>query len=166
MSLVSSFLIFSCIQLRPLATIPIRGTLGPTSITCYINLIKLLRPLYPGQAPTVRRNMYNVVLLLDLARPFSLRFITNTLSMLVDRLFPVRFGIVPIVETEEGVKMAKVFYYLVQNYGRQKTMGFFSSVRNICFSHCSHLCSVRSLICQAPSNIWTGFMCKRNLKHL
>lgn len=110
--------------------------------------------------------MYNVVLVFDLARPSTLRFITNTLSMLIDRMFPVRFGIVPIVETEEGVKMAKMFYYLVQNYGRQKTMGFFSSVRIICFSHCPHSCSVRSLMCQAPTNLWTGFMCKRNSKHL
>jgi len=55
--------------------------------------------------------------------------------MLIDRLFPVRFGIVPIVETEDSVKMAKVFYYLVQNYGRRATMGFLGSVRTMCFCH-------------------------------
>lgn len=124
------------IQLRPLATIPILGAWNPTLIILYINLTKLLRPLYPGQAPTIRRNMYNVVVVFDLSRPSGLRFITNTLSMLIDRLFPVRFGIVPIVETEDSVKMAKVFYYLVQNYGRQATMGFFGSVRTICFCYC------------------------------
>lgn len=156
--------ILTCIQLRPLATIPKRGTLDTTSITCHINLTKLLRPLYPGQAPTIRRNMYNAVLVFDLARLSSLRFITNTLSLLIDRSFPVRLGIVPIVETDEGVKMAKMFYYLVQNYGRRATMGFFSSVRTICFSHYSHSCYVRSSICQAPSS-WTGFVCKRTLKH-
>jgi UDP-glucose:glycoprotein glucosyltransferase len=98
-----------------------------------LTLNKLLRPMYPGQIPTVRRNMFNAVLVFDLARPSSLRFITDTLTMLIDRLFPVRFGIVPIVETEEGVKMAKVFYYLMQNYGRQRTMRFFASVRGMCF---------------------------------
>lgn len=72
--------------------------------------------------------MYNVVFVFDLARPSSLHLITNTLSMLIHRSYPVRFGIVPIIETEEGAKMAKVFYYLVQNYGRQTTMKFFSSV--------------------------------------
>ena len=130
------FLILLAIQLRPLATIRIRGAWGPTLIILYINLTKLLRPLYPGQAPTIRRNMYNVVVVFDLSRPSGLRFITNTLSMLIDRLFPVRFGIVPIVETEDSVKMAKVFYYLVQNYDRRATMGFFGSVRSICFCHC------------------------------
>jgi UDP-glucose:glycoprotein glucosyltransferase len=134
--LYSAFSFLLAIQLRPLATIPVRGAWNPTLIILYINLTKLLRPLYPGQAPTIRRNMYNVVVVFDLSRPSSLRFITNTLSMLIDRLFPVRFGIVPIVETEDSVKMAKVFYYLVQNYGCRATMGFFGSVRTICFCHC------------------------------
>jgi len=89
--------------------------------------------MYPGQAPTVRRNMYNVVLVLDLARSSSLHFISFTLSRLIDQSYPVRFGIVPIVETEEGLKMAKVFYYLTQNYGRQQTMRFFNSVLSMCF---------------------------------
>lgn len=88
--------------------------------------------MYPGQAPAVRRNMYNVVLVLDLARPSSLDFISHTLSMLIDHSYPVRFGIVPIVETEEGLKMAKMFYHLTQNYGRQQTMRFFNSVLSMC----------------------------------
>jgi hypothetical protein len=131
-----AFSSFFAIQLRPLATIPIRGAWNSTSIILYINSTKMLRPLYPGQAPTIRRNMYNVVVVFDLSRPSSLRFITNTLSMLIDRMVPVRFGIVPIVETEDSVKMAKVFYYLVQNYGRRATMRFFDSVRTIRFCHC------------------------------
>jgi UDP-glucose:glycoprotein glucosyltransferase len=99
-----------------------------------------LRPLYPGQAAAVRLNLYNVVLVFDFARSSSLQFITNTLSMLIDRMYPVRFGIVPIIETEDSVKMAKVFYYLIQNYGRQATMRFFSSVHAISFCHCFHSC--------------------------
>ncbi len=136
MSLVIGILNPTYIQLCSLATIPIRGTLNSISSTFHINLIKLLRPLYPGQAPTIRRNMYNVVVVFDLARPSSLRFITDTLSMLIDRLFPARIGIVPIVESEDSVKMTKIFYYLAQNYGRQMTMEFFGSVRTICFCRC------------------------------
>jgi hypothetical protein len=49
--------------------------------------------------------------------------------------YPVHFGLVPIVKTEEGVKMAKVFYYMVQNYGCQKSMRFFDSIRGTCFGH-------------------------------
>ena len=85
--------------------------------------------MYPGQAPAVRRNMFNVVFVLDLARPANLHFISSTFSMLINRSYPVRLGIVPIVETEEGAKMARVFYYLTQNYGRIATMRFFGAVR-------------------------------------
>jgi UDP-glucose:glycoprotein glucosyltransferase len=104
--------------------------------------------MYPGQAPAIRRNMYNVILIFDLAQPASLHFITNPLSMLIDRSFPVRFGIVPILETEEGVRMAKVFYYLGQNYGRQTTMRFFSAVRVTSFYHIFNSCLVRFFMCQ------------------
>ena len=85
--------------------------------------------MYPGQAPAVRRNMFNVVFVLDLARPASLHFISNTISMLINRSYPVRLGIVPIVESEESAKMARVLYHLTQNYGRVATMRFISSVR-------------------------------------
>ncbi|KAH9162492.1 UDP-glucose:glycoprotein glucosyltransferase-domain-containing protein [Lactarius sanguifluus] len=95
------------------------------------SLYALLHPTYPGQAPTVRRNMFNVVFVFDLSRSASLHFITNTISMLIDRSYPIRLGIVPIVETEEGARMARVFYYLMENYGRGATMRFFSAVLDL-----------------------------------
>ena len=87
--------------------------------------------MYPGQAPTVRRNMFNVVFVLDLSRPASLHFILNTVSMLIDRSYPARVGLVPVVETEDGAKIARVFYYLTQNYGRVATIRFFRAVREL-----------------------------------
>ena len=65
--------------------------------------------MYPGQASTICWNMYNVVLIFDFAQPSGLHFITLTLSMLINHTYPVHFGLVPIVKTEEGIKMAKVF---------------------------------------------------------
>ena len=85
--------------------------------------------MYPGQAPTVRRNMYNLVFVVDLSQPASLHFISNTVSMLIDRSYPARVGLVPVVETEDGAKMARVFYYLTQNYNRITTTRFFRAVR-------------------------------------
>jgi UDP-glucose:glycoprotein glucosyltransferase len=98
--------------------------------------------MYPGQAPTIRRNLFNIMVVSDLSRPESLHFTANTISMLVDRSYPTRIGFVPIVETEDGAKMAKVFYYLTQNYGRVATIQFFRSVRQpthtaIAFTHFS-----------------------------
>jgi UDP-glucose:glycoprotein glucosyltransferase len=89
--------------------------------------------MHLGQAPTICRNLLNIMLILDLSPPESLHFTANTILMLVDRSYLTRIGFVPIVETEDGVKMARVFYYLTQNYGRLATIKFFRSVReHIC----------------------------------
>jgi UDP-glucose:glycoprotein glucosyltransferase len=59
--------------------------------------------------------------------------------MLIDRSYPTRIGFVPVVETEDGVKMARVFYYLTQNYGRLVTIRFFRGVREpICMVIVAH----------------------------
>ncbi|KAH9061742.1 hypothetical protein EDB83DRAFT_2385574 [Lactarius deliciosus] len=58
----------------------------------------LLHPTYPGQAPSVCCNMFNVVFVFDLSRPASLHFITNTVSMLIHRSYPIHLGIFPIVD--------------------------------------------------------------------
>jgi UDP-glucose:glycoprotein glucosyltransferase len=101
--------------------------------------------MYPGQAPTIRRNLFNIMVASDLSRPESLHFTANTVSMLVDRSYPTRIGFVPIVETEDGAKMARVFYYLTQNYGRLATIKFFRAVRKLYFRH-SHSLIIRGQV--------------------
>ncbi|KAF8268079.1 UDP-glucose:Glycoprotein glucosyltransferase-domain-containing protein [Lactarius quietus] len=95
------------------------------------SLYSLLHPMYPGQMPTVRRNMFNVIFVLDMSQPSSLHFTANTISMIIDRSYPARVGLVPIVETEEGAKMARVFYYLTETYGRVSTIRFFRAVMDL-----------------------------------
>jgi len=51
--------------------------------------------------------------------------------VLIDRSYPTRMGFVPIVETEDGVKMARALYYLTQNYGRLSTIRFLRAVREL-----------------------------------
>ena len=58
--------------------------------------------LYPGQLPSLRLNMHQAVLVLDLARPSSLQFLAGGVQSLVSRGFPVRWGVVPNVENEDG----------------------------------------------------------------
>ncbi|EIN08165.1 glycosyltransferase family 24 protein [Punctularia strigosozonata HHB-11173 SS5] len=88
------------------------------------SLNTLLRPLYPGQFHNVKLNLYNVVLVLDLSKTSSHGFIGNAVWNIINRNFPLRFGVVPMVETEDGEKMAKIFYYLIQTVGRAKTIEF------------------------------------------
>ncbi|KAJ7136717.1 glycosyltransferase family 24 protein [Mycena epipterygia] len=88
----------------------------------------ILRPLYPGQFHNIKLNMFNVVLVLDLSQPSSLQTITGAVASIISRNFPFRFGIVPLAETEDGAKMARLFYHSVRTYGRRRTMGFLKKV--------------------------------------
>ncbi|KAJ7032380.1 UDP-glucose:glycoprotein glucosyltransferase-domain-containing protein [Mycena alexandri] len=88
----------------------------------------LLRQMYPGQFHNIKLNLFNVVLILDLSRPASLNMITSAIAGIISRGLPFRFGIVPLPESEDGAKMAKLFYHSVRNYGRKRTMGFLQKV--------------------------------------
>ncbi|KAF9027018.1 hypothetical protein BDZ89DRAFT_1102004 [Hymenopellis radicata] len=88
------------------------------------SLSTLLRPVYPGQFHNVKLNLFNVVLLLDLSQPNALAFVSGAVKNIIDRNFPFRFGVVPSLETEDGAKMARLFYFLLENFGRKKTMIF------------------------------------------
>lgn len=61
-----------------------------------------MRGLYPGQFHTIRRNLNNIVLVLDLSSPASVHFITVPVPTFINRSLPFRFGVVPMVEVESG----------------------------------------------------------------
>ncbi|CRG85698.1 UDP-glucose:glycoprotein glucosyltransferase [Talaromyces islandicus] len=81
------------------------------------NLQMLLQPMYPGQLPPVRRDIHNVVVPVDLANEEDVGFIVQYLYVFVKRMLPVRFGLVPIVHTEESKAQAKIAHHLQQTYG-------------------------------------------------
>ena len=67
----------------------------PTSVREY------LRPSYPGQMTLVAKNLYNLVLALDLSQPDQLQFVVEMIPQYIARKIPIRFGVVPVV-TEES----------------------------------------------------------------
>ena len=111
--------LLTCAQLLILATISICcvSTLFNRFCALLIETTALASDV-PGSSPTVCCKLFNIMFVLDLSRPESLHFTANTISMLINRSYPTCIGFVPIVETEDGVKMARVFCYLTQNYDR------------------------------------------------
>lgn len=103
--------------------------------------------MFPGALPMIKYNLFNVVLVLDLSQTVSLNFIAGPVSNILSRDIPLRFGLVPAAETEDGLslllilyfslnvsigkKMANLFYYLIKSYGRKKTLEF---VKNVCIN--------------------------------
>lgn len=62
----------------------------------------LLRPMYPGQFPNIKKNLFNVVLSVDMSQSSTLNFLAGAVNNIINRSFPIRFGIVPIIESEDG----------------------------------------------------------------
>jgi UDP-glucose:glycoprotein glucosyltransferase len=61
-----------------------------------------LRQLYPGQFHNIKHNLFNIVLAIDLSQTTSLNFIAGAVASIIDGNFPFRFGVVPLIETEDG----------------------------------------------------------------
>lgn len=61
-----------------------------------------LRPSYPGQLPPVKKNIFNLIMIEDLAQPESLARITSEIQMMIKRLVPVRFGTISLVNNDNS----------------------------------------------------------------
>ena len=87
-----------------------------------------MQPMYPGNLPTVRLNMLNVVFAFDLSQTRSFYFLATTVANLVNRNLPIRFGFVPLVETGESLQLYKVVSYLLKTYNPDVALKFMKMV--------------------------------------
>ena len=81
-----------------------------------LTFMQLLSRVYPGQLPPIRRNIWNLVLPVDLTKTDDIQVVTQ-INSFVTRGLTVRFGIVPITSTTASAQQARVVCYLVRNYG-------------------------------------------------
>lgn len=91
-------------------------------------MMQFLRPSYPGQMSLVARNLFNLVLALDLSQPEHVQFIVDTVPQYIARKIPIRFGVVPVV-AEEGheaedpaTAVAAVMWHLIDTVGRSTSL--------------------------------------------
>ena len=61
----------------------------------------LLRPSYPGQLAQLRRNLFNIIFVLDLSQTSSHMLITEYIMAFVQRSMPLRMGLVPLLSSDE-----------------------------------------------------------------
>ncbi|KAG1862437.1 UDP-glucose:glycoprotein glucosyltransferase-domain-containing protein [Suillus tomentosus] len=95
------------------------------------DLTQLLR-MHPTQlfSPYLRLrvNAINVVLALNFSQPRCLSLIANQVDSIVTRGFPVRWGFVPVSGDGDGLKMARIIYYVAQKFSRPEVASFFRSL--------------------------------------
>ncbi|PWN91022.1 hypothetical protein FA10DRAFT_302202 [Acaromyces ingoldii] len=97
----------------------------------------LLRPLYPGSFPTVRRNLFNVVLLMDLRRAETCRFLAESVSLATKRL-ALHWGFVPtgLVEPgDESSQLARLYWLAMERGGSTLAAEYLARLANAMQTH-------------------------------
>ncbi|PWZ00761.1 hypothetical protein BCV70DRAFT_200024 [Testicularia cyperi] len=84
------------------------------------SLMDLLRPMWPGQFPRLSVNLFNVVLVLDLSKRDTCRFLSETVAPSLGRV-GLRWGLIP-AGLEKGTdsdsaKMARLFWLVFDKAG-------------------------------------------------
>ncbi|XP_078224542.1 UDP-glucose:glycoprotein glucosyltransferase 2 isoform X4 [Callithrix jacchus] len=96
-------------------------------ITWPTSFHELLKPVFPGSIPSIRRNIHNLVLFIDPAQEYSLDFI-KLADLLYYHKLPLRIGFVFILNTDDevdgandaGVALWRAFNYIAEEYDRSE----------------------------------------------
>ena len=77
----------------------------------------LLQRTYPGQLPSVRRDIHNLVIPVDFANYADVTLVVENLQNFVKRKLPIRFGLVPQIKSSASAEQARIVHYLLDTYG-------------------------------------------------
>lgn len=88
----------------------------------------LLQRVFPGQLPSIRKDLHNMIFPVDLTNPQDVTIVLENLQSFVKRLVPVRIGLVPAVYNEAAIAQAKVVYHLSEVYGLSTVIRYLQQV--------------------------------------
>ncbi|KUI71842.1 UDP-glucose:glycoprotein glucosyltransferase [Cytospora mali] len=88
------------------------------------NLASLIQGGMPGALPQIRRDIFNLVIPVDLSKEEDISLVLQQLQEFIKRKLPVRFGIVPLAFTEASERQAKIVYHIVETYGLGTMMAY------------------------------------------
>ncbi|KAL9019467.1 MAG: hypothetical protein Q9185_003258 [Variospora sp. 1 TL-2023] len=91
----------------------------------------LLQRTFPGQLPSIRRNVHSAVIPLDVTDMKDVQLLVESLQTFVKRRVPIRFGIVPTLATPASQDQAKVIYHLLDTYGIGAALTYLESAKKI-----------------------------------
>lgn len=77
----------------------------------------LLQRTYPGQLPSVRKEIFNLVVPVDFSTPEDIALVSETLASFVKRKLVLHIGLVPITTSPAAIEQARVLYHLLDVYG-------------------------------------------------
>lgn len=77
----------------------------------------LLQRTYPGQLPSVRKEIFNLVIPVDFSMIEDIALVAETLANFVKRKLVLHIGLVPITTSPPATEQAKILYHLLDVYG-------------------------------------------------
>ena len=92
------------------------------------DLTALFQRQYPGQLPSVARDIHNLIVPVDLTKYKDVEMVTMSLQNLVKRNVPVRIGLVPAGNSETSIACAKLSYHIVDTYGLSGLLAFYQEL--------------------------------------
>ena len=84
----------------------------------------LLQRTFPGQLPPVARDIHNLVIPIDFSSHADVTLVIENLQNFVKRKVPIRFGMVPKINSPAAVEQARIVYHLLDTYGLTGALGY------------------------------------------
>ena len=97
---------------------------------------------YPGQLPSIRRNIQNAVIPVDFSSKDDVFAVVETMQNMVKRKVPLRWGLVPKTTSPAALEQGKVLYHLLETYGLGAVMKYLDAVSlpSLSIRHVSNIC--------------------------
>jgi UDP-glucose:glycoprotein glucosyltransferase len=90
--------------------------------------VQLLQRTYPGQLPSVRRDIHNAIVPVDFTSKEGVFAVVETILGLIQRGIPIRWGLVPNTNAPGAADQAKVVYHLLDTYGFSTLIKYLDTV--------------------------------------
>ncbi|KAL3426115.1 udp-glucose:glycoprotein glucosyltransferase [Phlyctema vagabunda] len=84
----------------------------------------ILQRTYPGQLPSVRKDIFNMVIPISFSDANDVVTVVEVLQGFIKRKAALRVGLVPLTKTAAAVKQAKVVYHLLETYGLSSAIAY------------------------------------------
>ena len=76
-----------------------------------------------------------MVVPIDFTDSEDLRLVVDTIQGFVRRSIPIRFGLLPLLSTDDAAGQARVVYHLLRTYGVPSMLSYLESVGIVCPRH-------------------------------
>jgi UDP-glucose:glycoprotein glucosyltransferase len=101
---------------------------GTSKRQCLLIFAQLLQRGYPGQLPSIKKDIHNAIIPIDFSDPKNVHTAVETVQDFVKRKIPIRFGLVPLTPTDGAEKQAQVVYHILDTYGLGALMQYLEAV--------------------------------------